>query len=68
MATRQPSRNVTSSRVASAATKVLRDSRTSKAAKTAAGSALTQRPGRAKAKNGQSTFRTQPESRPPRRG
>ena len=35
---------VTSARAASAASKVLRDGRTSKASKTAAGSALSQRP------------------------
>lgn len=37
---------VTSKKAASAASKVLRDPKASKAAKTAAGSALTQRPGR----------------------
>lgn len=36
----------TSARAASAASKVLRDGRTSKASKTAAGSALSQRPGK----------------------
>ena len=36
----------TSARAASAASKVLRDGRTSKASKTAAGSALAQRPSR----------------------
>jgi hypothetical protein len=39
---------VTSKRAATAASKVLRDPKASKAAKTAAGSALTQRPGRGK--------------------
>lgn len=39
---------VTSKRAATAASKVLRDPRASKAAKTAAGSALTQRPGKGK--------------------
>lgn len=39
---------VTSKRAASAAAKVLRDPRSSKAAKTAAASALTQRPNRKK--------------------
>lgn len=39
---------VTSAKAASAASKVLRDPKSSKAAKTAAGSALTQRPGKKK--------------------
>ena len=39
---------VTSKKAASAAAKVLRDPKSSKAAKTAAGSALTQRPNRRK--------------------
>ena len=39
---------VTSSKAASAASKVLRDGRTSKASKTAADSALSQRPSRKK--------------------
>lgn len=38
-----PSQRKTSSKAASAASKVLRDGRTSKASKTAAGSALSQR-------------------------
>ncbi len=38
-----PSQRKTSGRAASAASKVLRDGRTSKASKTAAGSALSQR-------------------------
>lgn len=38
----------TSKRAATAASKVLRDGRTSKASKTAAGSALSQTPGRKK--------------------
>ena len=38
------SKKVTSSRVASIASKVLRDGRTSKASKSAAGSALSQKP------------------------
>ena len=41
-------REVTSKRVATEASKVLRDPRASKAAKAAAGSALTQRPNRKK--------------------
>ncbi len=41
-------KKVTSKRAASAASKVLRDGRTSKASKTAAGSALSQRPSRKK--------------------
>jgi hypothetical protein len=41
-------REVTSKRAASAASKVLRNPRSSKAAKTAAASALTQRPNRRK--------------------
>jgi hypothetical protein len=44
MAKRGSNREVTSQKAASAASKVLRDSKSSKAAKTAAGSALTQRP------------------------
>lgn len=40
---RKMARKVTSKRAASAASKVLRDGRTSKASKTAAGSALSQR-------------------------
>ena len=39
---------ITSKRAASAASKVLRDGRTSKASKTAAGSALSQRPSKKK--------------------
>lgn len=39
---------VTSKRAATAASKVLRDGRTSKASKTAAGSALAQRPAKKK--------------------
>lgn len=39
---------VTSAKAASAASKVLRDGRTSKASKTAAGSALSQRPSKKK--------------------
>lgn len=39
---------VTSKRAASAASKVLRDGRTGKASKTAAGSALSQRPSKKK--------------------
>jgi len=41
---RRRNSEVTSKKAASAASKVLRDSKASKAAKTAAGSALTQRP------------------------
>ena len=48
MPKRPPNREVTSKRAASAAAKVLRNPRSSKAAKTAAGSALTQRPNRKK--------------------
>ncbi|WP_439359941.1 hypothetical protein [Bradyrhizobium sp. DASA03007] len=44
MAKRGSNREVTSKKAASAASKVLRDPKSSKAAKTAAGSALTQRP------------------------
>lgn len=40
------SKKVTSAKAASAASKVLRDGRTSKASKTAAGSALSQKPGK----------------------
>ena len=39
---------VTSKKAASAASKVMRDGRTSKASKSAAGSALAQRPGKGK--------------------
>ncbi len=45
---RRTNREVTSKRAASAASKVLRNPRSSKAAKTAAASALTQRPNRKK--------------------
>ena len=48
MSKRVKNREVTSKRAASAAAKVLRNPRSSKAAKTAAGSALTQRPNRKK--------------------
>lgn len=41
-------KKVTGSKAASAASKVLRDGRTSKASKTAAGSALSQKPGKKK--------------------
>lgn len=41
-------RKVTSKRAASAASKVLRDGRTSKSSKTAAGSALSQKPAKRK--------------------
>jgi len=44
------SREVTSKRAATAASKVLRNPKSSKAAKTAAASALTQRPNRPKKK------------------
>jgi hypothetical protein len=44
MAKRASNREVTSKKAASAASRVLRDPKSSKAAKTAAGSALTQRP------------------------
>jgi len=44
MAKKPSNKEVTSKRAASAASKVLRDPKSSKAAKTAAGSALTQRP------------------------
>jgi hypothetical protein len=47
---RKPNREVTSARAASAAAKVLRNPRSSKVAKAAAGSALTQRPDRKKAR------------------
>lgn len=40
------SKKVTSARAASSASKVLRDGRTSRNSKTAAGSALSQRPGK----------------------
>ncbi|HBC07222.1 MAG TPA: hypothetical protein DC046_06510 [Rhodospirillaceae bacterium] len=50
VAKRTANREVTSKRAASAASKVLRDPRSSKAAKTAAGSALTQRPNRSPSK------------------
>jgi hypothetical protein len=43
---RKGNQEVTSRKAASAASKVLRDPKASKAAKTAAGSALTQRPGK----------------------
>jgi len=43
---RNSNKEVTSKKAASAAAKVLRDPKASKAAKTAAGSALTQRPDR----------------------
>lgn len=46
--TRKTNSEVTSKKAASAASKVLRDPKASKAAKTAAGSALTQRPSRKK--------------------
>lgn len=45
---RKSNSEVTSKKAASAALKVLRDPRASKAAKTAAGSALTQRPNKKK--------------------
>ena len=45
---KQPRSEVTSKRAATAASQVLRDPKASKAAKTAAGSALAQRPGRGK--------------------
>lgn len=48
MSKRVRNREVTSKRAASAAAKVLRNPKSSKAAKTAAGSALTQRPNRKK--------------------
>jgi hypothetical protein len=48
MPRRRKNSEVTSKRAASAASKVLRDPRSSKAAKTAAASALTQRPNRRK--------------------
>ena len=41
---RKPNKEVTGKKAASAASKVLRDPKASKAAKSAAGSALTQRP------------------------
>jgi hypothetical protein len=44
MASRKENSEVTSAKAASAAAKVLRDPKSSKAAKTAAASALTQRP------------------------
>jgi hypothetical protein len=44
MAKRSSNQEVTSKKAASAASKVLRNPKSSKAAKTAAGSALTQRP------------------------
>jgi len=46
--TKKSGGEVTSKKTASAAAKVLRDPKASKAAKTAAGSALTQRPSRGK--------------------
>lgn len=45
---KKASNEVTSKKAASAAAKVLRDPKASKDAKSAAGSALTQRPGRGK--------------------
>lgn len=45
---RKSNNEVTSKRAASAASKVLRNPKSSKAAKTAAGSALTQRPNKKK--------------------
>jgi hypothetical protein len=45
---RASNKEVTSARAASAASKVLRNPKASRAAKTAAGSALTQRPNRKK--------------------
>ena len=51
MAKRPANREVTSKRAASAASKVLRNPKSSKAAKTAAGSALTQRPNKSSPKN-----------------
>lgn len=62
MAKRLTSEEVTSSRVASAVTKVLRDSRTSKASKTAAGSALTQRPVRPRVKGADFISRSSPDT------
>lgn len=50
MVKRTANKEVTSKRAASAASKVLRDPKSSKAAKTAAGSALTQRPNKPKKK------------------
>ena len=47
---RKSNREVTSARAASSAGKVLRNPKSSKAAKTAAASALTQRPNRSKKK------------------
>jgi len=44
MVKRPPHKEITSKRAMAAASKVLRNPRSSKAAKTAAGSALTQRP------------------------
>ena len=44
MAKKPPSKKTTSSKAASAASDVLRDGRTSKKSKTAAGSALSQKP------------------------
>lgn len=44
MPKRSPNREVTSKKAANAASKVLRDPKSSKAAKSAAASALTQRP------------------------
>lgn len=44
MTKRSPNREVTSKKAASAASQVLRDPKSSKAAKSAAASALTQRP------------------------
>ena len=48
MARKPANKEVTSKRAASAASKVLRNPKSSKAAKTAAGSALTQRPNKKK--------------------
>jgi hypothetical protein len=52
MAKRLTNREASNSRVASAASTILRDPQTSKAAKTAAGLALTQRPNRSLFKSG----------------
>ncbi len=50
MASKRSNKEVTSKKAASAAAKVLRDPKSSKAAKSAAGSALTQRPNKKKSK------------------
>ena len=50
MASKRSNMEVTSKKAASAAAKVLRDPKSSKAAKSAAGSALTQRPNKKKSK------------------